>query len=242
MKRTIFTVLMVFVLSSSVMASGVIDKTLEKNDVIFRLGYEVTGDDDDSKNIKYSTSGNPCSTDGSCGKYGLDRDAAYEFSIGLEEKVDDFKFGTRKMLTIYNDGDAVFHNGHFTSDVTNAGIEATYAVFYKATKYFKPYLGAGLGVNRQTNDDESEWRENENYSPTFVTKAGISGELFAGFGYYVEYKYRFADNKKISVFTRHNDDGSIIVPGSGLSDFNTVDIEIEGVDGGRFMAGISYQF
>jgi len=234
MKKIFFTVLMVLILNSAAVASGfstALEETMSKNDIIFRLGYEVTGDDDDAKTLNYDTNGNPC-PDGACGKYGFDRDAAYEFSIGLEEKVDDFKFGTRKMLTIYKDGDGTFHNGNFTSDVTNAGIEATYSVFYKATKYFKPYLGAGLGINRQTNDDEGQWRDNEEYSPTFVTKAGISGELFAGFGYYAEYKYRFADNKKISVPHRI---GPSLIDGY-------VDIEIEGVDGGRFMAGISYQF
>ena len=166
-------------------------------DKIVRIGVDVQGNQDD-------VSGD-----------GDKKDMGYEIAFGAERKVDDFRFGTRIMNTIYNYGEKTYYEGgNKTYSNSNYGLEMSMSRFYKATQYFKPYLGLGFGINRsKTTYSDSNVME-ERYAPTLHVVAGVSGELIVGIGYYVEAKRRFADNTNL----------------------------IDGVDGTMTTAGVSYQF
>jgi len=142
------------------------------------------------------------------------KDMGYEIAFGAERKVDDFRFGSRVMNTIYNYGDKTYYKGGTETLNTNYGFEITMSRFYKATQYFKPYLGAGFGINKSKTTDNTSNKMQESYAPTLHIAGGVSGEVVVGIGYYVEVKRRFADNSAL----------------------------IDGVDGTMTTAGLSYQF
>lgn len=163
---------------------------------IVRIGVDVQGNQNDV------TAG-----------VGDEKKMGYEIAFGAERKVEDFRFGTRIMNTIYNYGDKTYYTGTSETRNSNYGLEMSMSRFYKATQYFKPYLGAGFGLNKSKISDDSGF-QSETYAPTLHLKAGVSGTVIVGIGYYVEVKRRFADNTD----------------------------KIDGVNGTMTTAGISYQF
>jgi len=168
-------------------------------DKVLRIGVDVQGNQDD-----VNSNG-----------VGDKKDMGYEVAIGLERKVENFRFGTRIMNTFYNYGDATYYKaGGQKTYNTNYGLEMSMSRFYKATQYFKPYLGAGFGINKSKTTDNYSNNKEVTYAPTLHLLAGISGELIVGIGYYVEVKRRFADNSNL----------------------------IDGVDGTMTTAGVSFQF
>lgn len=173
------------------------DVMSKRFDKIIRIGVDVQGNQND---VNAGT--------------GDKKDMGYEIAFGVERKVDDFRFGSRIMHTIYNYGDKTYYQGGSETRNTNYGLEMSMSRFYKATQYFKPYLGAGFGINKSkiTKNDSNEMRES--YAPTLHLMAGVSGEVIVGIGYYVEVKRRFADNTN----------------------------GIDGVNGTMTTAGVSYQF
>ncbi len=193
--------------AAMVLASGVIAaEPVEQNkgfenmrkgfERIVRIGVDVQGNQDDV------TAG-----------VGDKKKMGYEIAFGAERKVEDFRFGTRIMHTIYNYGDKTYYTATNETRNSNYGLEMSMSRFYKATQYFKPYLGAGFGLNKSKISDDSGF-QSETYAPTLHVKAGISGEVIVGIGYYVEVKRRFADNTD----------------------------NIDGVNGTMTTAGISHQF
>ncbi len=228
MKKVLLSVVAIATLVSSSMA---LDLVGENEDLIIRIGADAEGDYDNLKLV-------PSTVD----KYtGYEQKMAYEIAIGTEEKVADFKFGSRKMLSFYNDGNTVVHNGGLLTNVSNMGIEATYEVYYKVTKYFKPYVGAGFGINQQKIDLEARGgvlpdvtydRDTTKYSPTAQIVVGFTGNIFAGMGYYVNAKYRFADKKTTSIPFKEG----------GGATVSTKIVEVDGVSGDQIMIGLSYQF
>lgn len=171
---------------------------MSKNyDKIIRIGVDVRGNEND---VKAGT--------------GDKKDMGYEIAFGAEKKVDDFRFGSRIMNTFYNYGDKTYYQGGNKTLNTNYGAEISMSRFYKATQYFKPYLGAGFGINKSKTTHSGSSAMEERYTPTLHLIAGVSGEVIVGIGYYVEVKRRFAD---------HTD-------------------QIDGVNGTMTTAGISHQF
>ncbi len=164
-------------------------------DKIMRIGVDVRGNQDD---VKAGT--------------GDKKDMGYEIAFGFEKKVDDFRFGSRIMNTFYNYGDKTYYAGGAETLNTNYGAEISMSRFYKATQYCKPYLGAGFGINKSKTTESGSMEER--YAPTLHLMAGVSGEVVAGIGYYVEVKRRFADRTN----------------------------QIDGVNGTMTTAGISHQF
>jgi opacity protein-like surface antigen len=214
-------------------------EVLSSSSIVLRIGIDAEGSQNDARTILFDSLGNPCAA-GACGKLGIDRDTGWEISLGMEDNVADGKFGTRKMLTYYDFGDALIHNGNLVTQNDNIGIEATYEVYYSLNKYFKPYIGAGVGINKSSVNYEARTggvfgaitldREKEEYTPTLHFVAGVSGELFSSFGYYANYKHRFADTS------------STVIPfiDNGIPEIKTVNND--GVDGNQFMIGINYTF
>jgi len=190
----------------------------DNNDVLLRAGVDVLGSNDD-------ITGSTATGD----KKGLERSMVFEVAVGAEEKIENFEFGFRRTMTIYSYGDETYYNGAYKADISNYGVETTAARYFKATQYFKPYLGLGLGLNINSYDDHGAYKKSDNYQLTVHAVGGISGELFVGIGYYVEYKYRFAPSETLQV-TPKNDNTNIL------------EIENRGVNGGVAMAGLSYQF
>jgi len=239
MKKIVLATLAAMALSSSVMALDLVD---ENENLIFRIGADLEGTQNDAKDVVLDSDGNP-TCNGACGKLGKDKDMGFEISFGTEEKVNDGEFGSRNIINLYNHGDAEIHNGGLVTDTTNMGVEATYELFYSLNKYFKPYIGAGAGINRQTVDytargdsggafmpDMTRDREKEVYEPTLHVLAGISGDIYEGLGYYVSAKYRFADTSTTIMPFRQ--EGNIV----------SKTIEITGVNGEEYMIGLSYRF
>jgi len=187
-----------------------------KNDIMWRVGVDALGGNDDTEVL---TSG---------GKKGLDRNMGFELSVGAEEKVENFEWGSRRLMTIYSHGDASYYNGAYKADINNLGIETTVARYFKATQYFKPYVGLGLGLNINSYDDNGAYVTSDDYQFTVHAVGGVSGELFVGIGYYAEYKYRFAPSETLQITPK--------------DETLSIEIENEGVNGGVFMAGVSYQF
>ena len=187
----------------------------EKNSIVFRVGVDALGGKDDT------------STNTAGDKKGLDRSMGFELSMGAEEKVENFEWGFRRIMSIYGYGDGTYYNGVYKADISNAGLETTAARYFKATQYFKPYLGVGLGLNINSYDDNGKYQTSNDYQFTVHAVGGVSGELFTGIGYYAEYKYRFAPSETLQ-----------ITPKGG----SLIEIENKGVNGGVFMAGVSYQF
>ena len=175
---------------------GYFEEMSKQYERVLRIGVDVEGNQDDVK-------------DGSGDK----KDMGYEIAFGLEKKVDDFRFGSRIMNTFYNYGDKTYYEGGNKTLNTNYGAEISMSRFYKATQYFKPYLGAGFGINKSKTTDGADLRV-ETYAPTLHLVGGVSGEVIVGIGYYIQVKRRFADHTK----------------------------EIDGVDGTMTTAGVSYQF
>ena len=195
-----------------------VEQFREKNSILLRVGVDALGGQD-------NTTGSTASGD----RKGLDRSMGFELSMGAEEKVEDFEFGFRRIMTIYAHGNGTYYNGNYKADTSNFGVETTAARYFKATQYFKPYVGMGLGLNINSYNDHGEYLKSDEYQLSVHAVGGVSGELFVGIGYYVEYKYRFAPSETLQITPVSN---------SG----NIIEIENEGVNGGVFMAGLSYQF
>ncbi|MDA3946073.1 MAG: hypothetical protein PF439_05290 [Helicobacteraceae bacterium] len=174
------------------------DEMSKRYDRIVRIGVDVQGNQDDRTSVGT----------------GDKKDMGYEIAFGAEKKVDDFHFGSRIMNTFYNYGDKTYYQGGNETYNSNYGVELSMSRFYKATQYFKPYLGAGFGINKSKVTDNNSNEMRETYSPTLHVMAGVSGEVIVGIGYYVEVKRRFADNTN----------------------------RIDGVNGTMTTAGMSYQF
>lgn len=191
------------VLTSAVMAAEPVKQhkgyeDFGKNfDRIVRIGVDVQGNQDDV------TAG-----------VGDKKKMGYEIAFGAERKVEDFRFGSRIMNTIYNYGDKTYYDGPNETLNRNYGLEMSLSRFYKATKYFKPYLGGGFGINQSKTTNNTTNAMQVSYAPTLHLMGGVSGEVIAGIGYYVEVKRRFADHTN----------------------------KIDGVDGTMTTAGVSYQF
>jgi len=180
---------------------GYFEEMAKRFDRVMRIGVDVRGNQDDVT-----------------GGIGDKKDMGYEIAFGVEKKVDDFRFGTRIMNTIYNYGDKTYYQVGSETLNTNYGLEMSMSKFYKMTQYFKPYLGAGFGINKSKTTDSISATKIEHYAPTLHIMAGISGELIVGIGYYVQVKRRFADNYSLG------------------------GIEVDGVNGTMTTAGVSYQF
>ena len=187
----------------------------EKYDILLRVGVDALGANDDTT----TTAGI---------KKGLDKNVGYEFSVGAEEKVEDFSWGSRRLMTLYNYGNGTYYNAPYQAQTRNYGAETTMARYYKMTQYVKPYLGLGLGININDFDDNGLSKNSQNFQLTVNAVGGVSGELFVGIGYFVEYKYRFASNITEQL---------VLKDGTG-----SVEVENKGVSGGQVMAGVSYQF
>ncbi len=220
MNKILTTTIVATLVSTSIMAAETTDfqeemqkQFREKYDILLRVGVDALGGNDDTTKI-------------TSGKKGLDRKMGWEVVVGAEEKVKDFEWGSRRTMSIYSHGDGTYHNGTYSADITNIGVETTGATYFKATQYFKPYIGVGLGLNINDYNDNGAYRNAEQFQITVNAVCGVSGELFTGIGYYAEYKYRFAPQSKEQV----------TINGS------TVEIENQGVNGGVFMTGLSYQF
>lgn len=189
----------------------------EKYNILLRVGVDALGGEDDTETI-------------GTGKKGADREMGYELVMGVEKKVENFEFGTRRTMTLYNFGDTTYYNGTYLADIDNFGIETTGATYFKATQYVKPYVGIGLGINVNRYNDHGVSVTSESFQPTVHIVGGVSGELFVGIGYYAEYKYRYSNTIKEQATV---DNGGTL---------ELVEIENKGVTGGQFMAGVSYQF
>ena len=187
-----------------------------KNDIIMRLGVDALGRQNDTSMIA-----------GTDLQVGTDRKTGYEVSIGAESKVKDtFGWGARRYMSFYDYGDSTYYNRGYRADISNYGVETNMATFYKISQYFKPYAGIGFGINLNRYNDHGTSVQSEKFQLTLNVAGGVSGELFAGIGYYAEYKYRYADNSTYVV----------------ASSTPQVTAENKGVSGGVMMAGLSYQF
>ena len=227
MKKIVLATAATLALTTSVMA---LDLVGENESIVIRGGADAQGKDYNSKVGTVAWAGYV-----EAGRTGRDKDMGYEISIELEEDVKNFEFGSRKTLNLYNHGDAVMYDGKVSKNSTNYGLDFTYNVFFKATQYFKPYIGAGLGVNRRTFEGElSDSATYVEYEPTLNAVVGASGELIVGIGYYVEYKYRFAHNVENQVFAVD------VTNGPGLPEFHRFDVE--GVNGDQILVGLNYKF
>ena len=224
MKKTVLTAMTIVMASMPLVAAdrqAIRDEFQkqfrEKYDILLRVGVDaLDGKDDTNK-------------DAAGVKTGVDRSMGFELSAGAEEKVANFEWGSRRTMSFYSYGNATYYNGTYEADIKNVGIETTGASYFKLTQYFKPYIGVGLGLNINSYDDNGAYVTSDDYQLTVHGVGGVSGELFTGVGYYAEYKYRFAPSETRQV-TPVNDPTNIIK------------IENEGVNGGVFMAGVSYQF
>ena len=235
MKRIIISSMALVALSTSAMALDLLDKD---ESVVVRVAMDVEGSQNDSEFIVLDTAGSPCNQQ--CGKYGADYDAAFEISAAFEEEVADGEFGSNKVVTYYDRGDAKIFNGKYlTTNVSDRGLEFTYEVFYKFNQYFKPFVGAGFGINQEKVDYQrrdgklpstSYDRDRTEYTPTVNAVVGITGEVFAGIGYYANYKYRLADSS------------STTTPAQINNVWTNREIKIDHLDSGQFLAGISYKF
>lgn len=231
MKKIMTSVLAAVALSTSAMAFDLVG---EDESVIIRFGADAEGKDYNSQvgNINYP--GSP-----TAGRTGVDRDAAYEFAIDIEKNVADGEWGTKKSFTLYDHGDAIRYDGKVSRETSNIGLDFTYSVYYKVNEHFKPYVGGGFGINQRKRTGElANSAESTNYEPTLNAVIGVSGEIYKNFGYYVEYKYRFADNV--------DDELVFVDPGAGGLPIADPDnwhrVDADGVDGGQIMIGISYKF
>ena len=188
----------------------------EKNDVMFRVGVDALGSNDDTEVLVGG------------GKKGLDKNIGFELSLGAEEKVENFEWGSRRLMTFYYHGNGTYSNGAYEAKTQNFGGETTMARYIKLTQYVKPYLGIGLGINVNDYDDNGRSKNAQEFQLTVNAVGGVSGELFTGVGYFVEYKYRLASNTTEQLTLK---DGS-----------GNVEVENQGVSGAQLMAGLSYQF
>jgi len=228
MKKIVLATAATLALSTSGIAFDLVG---ENEDILIRIGADIEGSQDDLKLVPSTTN-----------KYtGTEQNMAFELAVGLEEKVEDFKFGTRKMLSLYDDGDVVVHNGGLLTNVSNTGVEATYEVYFKATKYAKPYIGLGFGINQQKVDLDARDgvlpevtydRDQTKYTPTAQLVAGITGEFGLGIGYYINAKYRLADKSSTSIPFKE---------GGGASVSSKI-VDVDGVSGAQYIVGLSYQF
>ena len=227
MKKIVLTTAAVIALSTSAMAFDLVG---DNESIVIRGGVDAQGKDYNSFVGTYAWPGNV-----TAGRTGRDKDMGYEIAIEIEEDVKDFEFGTRKTLNLYNHGDAVMYDGKVSKKSTNYGLDFTYNIFYKVTKYFKPYVGAGVGINRRTfNGELADAATSINYEPTLNAVIGASGDVVVGIGYYVEYKYRFADKVKDQLFAVD------VTNGPGLPEFHRFDVE--GVSGDQILVGLNYKF
>ena len=227
MKKIVLATVAVAALSTSVMG---LDLVGENESIVIRGGADAQGKD---YNSFVGTHAWPGSV--TAGRTGRDKDMGYELAIELEENVEDFEFGSRKTLNLYNHGDAVMYDGKVSKNSTNYGLDFTYSVYYKVTQYFKPYIGAGFGINRRTfNGEVDDAATSVNYEPTLNAVVGASGNVIAGIGYYVEYKYRLADNVENQLVLVD------VTNGIGLPAAHRFDVK--GVSGDQILVGLNYKF
>jgi len=227
MKKIILGVAAVATLTSSVMALDLVDKD---ESVFVQVGLNTEGEVDHSHMQMYDTNGNPMNNPNRL--QGTSQEQAWEISIGLEEKVENGEFGSRKILTFYDAGEITRYDGTYKAYNQNYGLEGTYEVYYNLSKYFRPAIGAGIGINMLHHKDDG-WREIKEYSPTVHLSAGISGEIYAGIGYYANYKYRFANNSERTVPLDRS---------GGVLPLDFVKVTLDGAEGGKALVGLSYNF
>lgn len=187
---------------------------------VYRLGIDTAGSRDNATAI-------------TGGKYGLDKNIGFEMTFGAEDKTKDFDFGVRRTLNLYSHGDGTFYNDTaipYSAKTRNFGGETTISVFYKATKYFQPYMGLGLGINFSSYDDEGQSITASTYRPTLHGVLGFNSQLIGPIGFYVQYKYTIADSYKNQVPVDNS--GTIVL----------VEIEDKGVSGSKTMAGLNLVF
>ncbi len=212
MKNILITTLLV----ASTLSLSAADNRTREYDGYMKIGFDVSGGKDDT-----TGSGDT--------RRGYTRKGGYTLSFGGEERVKDFSFGTRQEMTLYSHGRANYYGANnYRADMSNFGAETTLSLYYKLTQYVKPYLGMGMGINFQDFDDNGKAVDSQNIRATFHGVAGVAGEVVGGFGYFVQYKYRVADN---STYYAPLADGS-----------GTVKVKNKGVSGGVAVAGLSYQF
>ncbi len=222
MKNIVLPVCIVMAMGMPVLAadtddirSQFIEEFRAKHDIMWRVGVDALGGNDDTEALATG------------GKKGLDRGMGFEVSVGAEEKAENFSWGSRRLMTFYSHGSASYYNDTYKADISNIGVETTAASYYKMTQYVKPYIGIGLGININSYDDNGASVKSQHFQPTVHAVGGVSGELIAGLGYYAEYKYRFSNSVEQELT---------------LKDGSHVSAENTGVNGGVFMAGVSYQF
>ena len=98
----------------------------------------------------------------------------FELSMGAEEKVENFEWGFRRIVSIYGYG--TYYNGDYKADTSNVGVETTAARYVKLSQYFKPYVSLGLNINSY--DDHGSYQKSKDYQFTVHAVGGVSGELF----------------------------------------------------------------
>jgi len=206
MKKIILAATVAAALSTSVMAFDLVDK--DENIVVF-VGITNVFDAD----YFIGTHDYPDST--TAGHTGTQEDSGYSISIGLEDNIDNNDFGTRKMLTYYDDGKKIYADGNYYEAFSNKGIEASYEIFYKINNHLKPYIAAGIGMNdstsealkRDTTTHNKKWgTSGHSYDMTGIMKLGVTGEIIASIEYFAEYKYRAGgESSQIDVLTASTD-------------------------------------
>jgi hypothetical protein len=228
MKKIIMSTLIATTFVSSAMALDLIG---ENERVFIQAGLDVEGERDDSFQQLYDTNGNPMNNPGRL--QGTSQKQAFEVSIGLEEQVSKSEFGSRKIITFYDAGKITRYDGTYKAYNKNLGLEGTYEIYYNFNKYIRPSVGAGVGINLLHHYDDG-WREINEYSPTLHVSAGISGEIYKNLGYYVNFKYRFANNSTRTVPIDR-------APGL-IQNLYFVRVKLDGAEGGKALVGLSYKF
>ena len=200
---------------------------IDKDEKVFvQIGFDLEGAVSNSHLQMLDTLGHPMSNPDRI--QGTDQEQAWEISIGLEEQVNQKEFGSRKILTYYDAGKITRYDGTYTAYNKNTGIEASYEIYYKWMTFFRPSIGAGVGINVLHHYDDG-WREVKEFSPTVHVSAGVTGEIVDGLGYYVNYKHRFANN---SIRT-------VPIYRGGLY---LVRVDLDGAEGDKFLLGLTYKF
>ena len=192
-------ILMSALLVSSLVSSAMAFEFISKNERVVIFGGITNVDNAD---YFIGSIGNEGSL--TAGYTGTKEEAGFSIAIGLEEKVKDGQFGSRKMITYYDDGKKIYGDGGYQEIFTDKGIEASYDIFYQLNNHFKPYVGVGIGMNDGTATARKyntpapapgvytiRWETSgHSYDATALFRVGITGEIAADIQYYAEYKYR----------------------------------------------------
>ena len=215
MKTKLIVILLVFISLTNLTAKDTKKINVEDLNFIFRLGVDTAGSRDSTNSAGY----------------GLDKNTAYEITFGAEDKTKDFEFGVRRTLNLYNHGNGTFHNtSAYSAKTKNIGAETSISGFYKATKFFQPYMGLGVGINFSSYDDGGKSITASTYRPTLHGILGFNSQLLGPIGFYAQYKYTIADTYKNQVTV---DNGGTL----GL-----IQIEDNGVSGSMTTVGLSLVF